>query len=149
MPDVIVDYDMSRRTFAVIHQEEVINLSHDTKYWSNNEERSRNELLGIPLKKERYIQINEVQRWSDFAEIYSCEEKEVISHDGARIPITILFSRKAHKKDQSPGILHGYGAYGEVLDKSWCGDRLSLLDRGWLIAFADVRYNFLLLLVGF
>ncbi|XP_009761516.1 uncharacterized protein [Nicotiana sylvestris] len=139
MPDVIVDYDMSRRMFSVIHQEEVIDVSHDTKCHSNNEERSRNELLGIPLKKERYIQINEVQRWSDFAEIYSCEEKEVISHDGARIPITILFSRKAHKKDQSPGILHGYGAYGEVLDKSWCGDRLSLLDRGWLIAFADVR----------
>ncbi|MCD7467948.1 hypothetical protein HAX54_005659 [Datura stramonium] len=139
MPDVIVDYDMSRRTFSVIQQEEVINVSHNTKYHSNNGQRSRNEFLGIPLKKEHNIQNNEVQRWSDFAEIYSCQEKEVISHDGERIPLTILFSRKAHKKGQSPGLLHGYGAYGEVLDKSWCVDRLSLLDRGWVIAFADVR----------
>ncbi|WMV28034.1 hypothetical protein MTR67_021419 [Solanum verrucosum] len=139
MPDVIVDYDMSRRTFSVIHQEEVINVSHNTKYHSNNGERSRNEFLGTPLKKEHKIQNNGVHRWSDFAEIYSCQEKEVISHDGERIPLTILFSRKAHKKGQSPGLLHGYGAYGEVLDKSWCVDRLSLLDRGWLIAFADVR----------
>ncbi|XP_059317125.1 uncharacterized protein LOC132067806 isoform X2 [Lycium ferocissimum] len=135
MPDVLVDYDMSRRTFSVIQQEEVINVRDNKKYHSSNGERSRNELLGIPLKKEH----NEVQRWSDFAEIYSCEEKEVISHDGVRIPITILFSRKAHKKGQSPGLLQGYGAYGEMLDKSWCGDRLSLLDRGWVIAFADVR----------
>lgn len=145
MPDVIVDYDMSRRTFSVIQQEEVINISHNTKYHSNNGERSRNEFLGTPLQKEHNIQNNEVHRWSDFAEIYSCQEKEVISNDGERIPITILFSRKAHKKGQSPGLLHGYGAYGEVLDKSWCVDRLSLLDRGWLIAFADVRYNSLLL----
>ncbi|PHT67577.1 hypothetical protein T459_27064 [Capsicum annuum] len=139
MPDAIVDYDMSRRTFSVIQQEEVINISHKTKYHSNNGERSRNELLGTTSKKEDNIQNNEVQRWSDFAEIYSCQEKEVISHDGERIPITILFSHKAHKKGQSPGLLHGYGAYGEMLDKSWCSDRLSLLDRGWVIAFADVR----------
>ncbi|CAN4122009.1 unnamed protein product [Withania somnifera] len=137
MPDVIVDYDMSRRMFSVIQQEEVINVSHNTKYRSNNGERSRNEFLDTPLKKEHNIQNIQVQKWSDFAEIYSCQEKEVISHDGARIPITILFSRKAHKKGQSPGFLHGCGAYGEVLDKSWCADRLSLLDRGWVIA--DVR----------
>ncbi|KAK9266772.1 hypothetical protein L1049_012660 [Liquidambar formosana] len=37
------------------------------------------------------------------------------------------------------GLLHGYGAYGEALDKSWCADRLSLLDRGWVVAYADVR----------
>ncbi|PHU17747.1 hypothetical protein BC332_13442 [Capsicum chinense] len=58
-PDDIVDYDMSRRTLSVIQQEEVINISHMTKYHSNNEERSRNELLGTPLKKEDNIQNNE------------------------------------------------------------------------------------------
>ncbi|PHT81566.1 hypothetical protein T459_14581 [Capsicum annuum] len=73
------------------------------------------------------------------------EEKEVISDDGERIPITILFSHKAHKKGQSPRLLHGYGAYGEILDKSLCNDHLSLLDRGWVIAFADVRYFYKIL----
>ncbi|KAF3647209.1 putative pre-mRNA-processing factor 6-like, partial [Capsicum annuum] len=120
-------------------QEEVINIYHKTKYHSNNEERSINELLGTLLKKEENIQNNEAQRWRDFAKIYSCQEKEVISDDGERIPITILFSHKAHKKGQSPRLLHGYGAYGEILDKSLCNDHLSLLDRGWVIAFADVR----------
>ncbi|PHT48195.1 hypothetical protein CQW23_12403 [Capsicum baccatum] len=109
------------------------------------EERSINELLGTLLKKEENIQNNEAQRWRDFAKIYSWQEKEVISDDGERIPITILFSHKAHKKGQSPRLLHGYGAYGEILDKSWCNDHLSLLDRGWVIAFADVRYFYKIL----
>ncbi|KAG8057115.1 hypothetical protein GUJ93_ZPchr0002g25142 [Zizania palustris] len=46
---------------------------------------------------------------------------------------------EAHRHGESPGILYGYGAYGEDLDKSWCSDRLSLLARGWVVAFADVR----------
>ncbi|GKD90043.1 protease 2-like protein isoform X1, partial [Tanacetum coccineum] len=40
---------------------------------------------------------------------------------------------------QSCGIIHGYGSYEEVLDKSWSAKRLSLLDRNWVVAFADVR----------
>ncbi|KAG9133530.1 hypothetical protein Leryth_019451, partial [Lithospermum erythrorhizon] len=70
---------------------------------------------------------------------YCCSKEEVISRDGSMIPLTILYSRKTHRKGKSPGLLHGYGAYGEVLDKSWSSERLSLLDRGWAIAFADVR----------
>lgn len=113
-PDILVDYDMSRRTFSIVQQEDVRNISAD-------------------------IQDNGSLGWKDFSEKYSCDEKEVVTHDGVRIPMTILFSRTAYQIGQSPGLLHGYGAYGEVLDKSWCPDRLSLLDRGWLLAYADVR----------
>lgn len=110
MPDLIVDYDMSRRTFSIVHQEKVLGISS-----------------------------NEEHEWLNVSETYSCERKEVISHDGTIIPLTILYSHKAHKRGESCGILHGYGSYGEVLDKSWCSERLSLLDRGWVVAFADVR----------
>lgn len=82
---------------------------------------------------------NESVWWKDYSEKYYCTTKEVISHDGVRIPMTILYSRAAYREGQSPGLLHGYGAYGDDLDKSWCPDQLSLLDRGWLLAFADVR----------
>lgn len=115
MPDLIVDYDMSKRTFSVVHQEEV---------------------LGISSKSQK----NDIREWMNFSDSYLCERKEVISHDGTIVPLTILYSRGAHKTGQSPGVIHGYGSYGEVLDKSWCAERLSLLDRGWVVAFADVRY---------
>lgn len=130
MPDVIVDYDMSRKGFSIVHQDEVKGVSFKLDL---------NQSFGLKHDKEENVQYSELQRWKDFSHAYHCETKEVISHDGARVPLTILYSRTAWQKGQSPGILQGYGAYGEVLDKSWCSNRLSLLDRGWVVAFADVR----------
>ncbi|XP_076953603.1 uncharacterized protein LOC143627727 [Bidens hawaiensis] len=114
MPDLVVDYDMSARTFTIVHQEDVLNVSSK------------------PHK-------TEANEWINVSSSYFCERKEVVSHDGTIVPLTILYSREAHKMGRSPGIIHGYGSYGEVLEKSWCAERLSLLDRGWVVAFADVR----------
>ncbi|KAF3431635.1 hypothetical protein FNV43_RR26366 [Rhamnella rubrinervis] len=130
MPDVVVDYDMSRKTFSIVQQEEVKGVACELDL---------NQCLGIKHDVEENVQCNEQQRWKDFSNAYCCERKEVISHDGVRVPLTILYSQTAWRKGQAPGILQGYGAYGEVLDKSWCSNRLSLLDRGWVVAFADVR----------
>ncbi|KAK6281029.1 hypothetical protein POUND7_014854 [Theobroma cacao] len=137
VPDVIVDYDMSRRIFSIVQQEEVLGVSSNAQSCSSGYELDTQQHLD--RKKGENNQNIELQRWKDFSDTYCCERKEVISHDGVRVPLTILYSQKAWKSDQSPGILQGYGAYGEVLDKSWCVDRLSLLDRGWVVAFADVR----------
>lgn len=131
MPDVIVDYDLSRHLYLIVQQDEVQNVSDnlpayklDTVFSQNNEES---------------IQNFESQRWTDFSSAYHCERKEVVSHDGVRIPLTILYSQKSWQKNLCPGVLHGYGAYGETLEKSWRADHMSLLDRGWVLAFADVR----------
>ncbi|KAF7132255.1 hypothetical protein RHSIM_Rhsim09G0121800 [Rhododendron simsii] len=139
MPDVIVDYDMSRRTFSIVHQEDVLGVSAAIESSSQTFDREVDELPEASEDKEKDIQNCEVCPWKDFSDSYLCETKEVLSHDGVVVPLTILYSKKSHLKDQSPGILLGYGAYGEALDKSWCSDRLSLLDRGWVVAFADVR----------
>ncbi|KAL1569852.1 dipeptidyl aminopeptidase BI [Salvia divinorum] len=144
IPDFTVDYDMSTRTFSIAHQEDVRNISADIqgdgsvgwKEWKDIYEKySRNEeeVTTIDMHKHGSVW------WKDYSEKYYCTMKEVISHDGVRIPMTILHSRAAYREGQSPGLLHGYGAYGDDLDKSWCPDQLSLLDRGWLLAFADVR----------
>lgn len=134
MPDVIADYDMSRRMYSIVQQEEVRAVSGnipcspayvlDTIHSQSDEES---------------VQNFKSQGWKDFSDAYCCERKEVASNDGVRVPLTILYSQKSWQKGQSPGLLQGYGAYGEVLDKSWCAERLSLLDRGWVVAFADVR----------
>ncbi|GMP93704.1 hypothetical protein CsSME_00043425 [Camellia sinensis var. sinensis] len=141
MPDVIVDYDMSRRTFSIVQQEEVLGVSATTTTgsFSQTSDREVNEHLDTSKDKEKFIQNTEMWTCKDFSDAYLCERKEVLSHDGVSVPLTILYSKNTHQTDQSPGLLLGYGAYGEVLDKSWCADRLSLLDRGWVVAFADVR----------
>ncbi|TYH96527.1 hypothetical protein ES332_A12G183400v1 [Gossypium tomentosum] len=137
IPDVIIDYDMARRTFSIVQQEEVLGAPSNARSRSSGYELDTLQHRGI--EKDAKDKNVELERWKDFSSTYCCERKEVISHDGIQVPLTILYSPKAWKSSQSPGILHGYGAYGEVLDKSWRADRLSLLDRGWVIAFADVR----------
>ncbi|KAK9162534.1 hypothetical protein Syun_003436 [Stephania yunnanensis] len=130
LPDVVIDYDMSKKKFYVLQQEEVVGVDIDVKYM---------ELLNAKAIVGLHFDDAKVQKLKDLSNTLTCERKEVISHDGVLIPLTILFSTKAHKKGHSPGILLGYGCYGEVLDKSWCAERLSLLERGWVVAFADVR----------
>lgn len=125
---------MRMRTFAILHQEEVTGLSSNlcTVGLQSN-------ITGI---QQNLQLIEDSQSWSDLSKLFSCERVQVISHDGVSVPLVILYSREAHRRGESPGILYGYGAYGEDLDKSWCSDRLSLLARGWVVAFADVRYSF-------
>ncbi|XP_057996268.1 uncharacterized protein LOC110643906 [Hevea brasiliensis] len=139
MPDVIVDYDMSRQTFSIVQQEEVRELSGDHGRHLPAHKQDTPEYLDTQNGEDKNYHNVELRRWKDFSDAYCCERKEAISHDGVRVPLTILYSRKAWQRGLSPGLLQGYGAYGEVLDKAWCPDRLSLLDRGWVMAFADVR----------
>ena len=132
MPDIIVDYDMSRRRFSIVQQEEVkgVPCEQDTE-----------QIFDLKHDTDENIEHSNMHRWKDFSNAYCCETKEVVSYDGTRVPLTIFYSRTAWQKGCSPGLLEGYGAYGEVLDKSWCTNRLSLLDRGWVVAFADVRWS--------
>lgn len=131
IPDLTVDYDMRKRTFTILHQEEITSLSANlgTVGLQSN----------VSSIQQNLQLVENSQSWSDLSKLFSCKRIEVVSHDGVLIPLVILYSREAHRHGESPGILYGYGAYGEDLDKSWCSERLSLLSRGWVLAFADVR----------
>lgn len=137
MPDVVVDYDISRKSCTIVHQEVVTDIYPRVQCSGNI--KIPDEILDTPIEDKKSGLQNEAREVVEFSSTYSCEKKEAISHDGVRVPLTILWSKKVHKEGQSPGLLHVYGAYGEVLDKSWCSNCLSLLDRGWVIAYADVR----------
>lgn len=139
MPDVIVDYDMLRQNFSTVHQEEMRCTSWDTESCSQTDGENTVKNVEVEKRPDEHTADAESISWEDFTDAYSCESFGVNSHDGFEVPLTIVYSRALWKRSQSPGLLLGYGAYGEVLDTSWALERLSLLDRGWLIAFADVR----------
>lgn len=139
MPDLIVDYDLLRRTFSIVHQEEVLCASFPSGSSSSDDVQKPVYPLSSKDMKDMGIMEFEMHRWKEVSDSYCCERREVTSHDGVKVPLTILYSREAWRQGQSPGLLHVYGAYGEVLDMSWCPNRLTLLDRGWLLGFADVR----------
>lgn len=70
---------------------------------------------------------------------YRCERVMVKSHDGARVPLTLLSLRS--RKPGGPGYLYGYGSYGYSLPDSFGMMRsaLSLVDRDFVYAIAHVR----------
>ena len=59
------------------------------------------------------------------------------SHDGKKIPISILKLKKT--KQNAPTLLYGYGAYGLSMTPSFSVARLSLVDRGMIFAIAHIR----------
>ena len=61
------------------------------------------------------------------------------SHDGVRVPITLLHKRGLTLDGSAPMLLYGYGAYGSSMPASFGANRLSLVDRGFVYAIAHIR----------
>jgi oligopeptidase B len=71
--------------------------------------------------------------------MYTMERVFAQAADGARIPISLVYKKGVPRDGSHPLLLHGYGAYGISLLLDFVPDRLSLLDRGVICAFAHVR----------
>ena len=61
------------------------------------------------------------------------------SHDGAKVPVSILHRRDLERDGKAPLLLYGYGSYGIAMPASFSANRLSLVDRGFVYAIAHVR----------
>lgn len=62
------------------------------------------------------------------------------SRDGLRVPVTVAWRVDRVRRDgTAPLLIEGYGAYGDAFDPEFQSHRLSLLDRGFVVAIAHVR----------
>ena len=59
--------------------------------------------------------------------------------DGTAIPLSVVARREVTADGTAPGYLYGYGSYEMSIDPSFVPTRLSLLDRGLVLAIAHVR----------
>lgn len=138
MPDAVVDYDLLNGKWTIVQQQNLLYERTRVLYGSAS---SVNSSQKLSVSKNFSGNVAEDDSaWNDLSEYYACEEYDVPSYDGDLVPLTILYSRHMKKKGENPGLLHGHGAYGEILDKRWRNELKSLLDRGWVIAYADVRF---------
>jgi oligopeptidase B len=74
------------------------------------------------------------------AELYASERLWFPATDGTKVPISLIYRRDSfHKDGKSPLYVYGYGSYGYALPLGFSPARLSLLDRGIVIAYAHIR----------
>jgi oligopeptidase B len=70
---------------------------------------------------------------------YQSEHLELTARDGAKVPVTLVYRKDQFQRGENPLYLEGYGAYGLNIDAHFRPEQLSLLDRGFVCAFAHIR----------
>ena len=70
---------------------------------------------------------------------YITERIEAESHDGRKIPITLLRQKNSKQNGKSKVLLYAYGAYKHSIDATFSASRFCLVDRGLIFGIAHVR----------
>ncbi|MCZ4279230.1 S9 family peptidase [Kiloniella laminariae] len=61
------------------------------------------------------------------------------SHDGALVPISILYRKDTELAGEAPLLLYAYGSYGNAIPAGFQRNSFSLVDRGFVYAIAHIR----------
>lgn len=73
------------------------------------------------------------------AEKYVAERVMIESHDGVKVPVSILRKKDFHFDSSSGLLIYGYGSYGATMEPWFHSDIFSLVDRGFVYAIAHIR----------
>ena len=70
---------------------------------------------------------------------YVTERTFATARDGKKIPVSIVYKKGTKKDGTHPLLLTGYGSYGATSYATFSSNRLSLLNRGFVVAIAHIR----------
>jgi oligopeptidase B len=71
--------------------------------------------------------------------LYRSERVFASAPDGTAIPVSIVYRADMKREGANPLYVYGYGSYGYALPVGFNSNRLSLLDRGFVLAYAHIR----------
>ena len=71
--------------------------------------------------------------------LYASERIHATAADGVQVPISIVYRKDRREPGKNPLYVYGYGSYGYSLPLGFSSNRLSLLDRGVVMAYAHIR----------
>jgi oligopeptidase B len=71
--------------------------------------------------------------------LYASERIRAKAADGVEVPISIVYRKDKREIGKNPLYVYGYGSYGYALPLGFSSNRLSLLDRGIVMAYAHIR----------
>ncbi|MGH7720503.1 MAG: S9 family peptidase [Gemmatimonadaceae bacterium] len=70
---------------------------------------------------------------------YTSERLYARARDGTRVPVSLVYRKDVGRDGSAPMLLGAYGSYGASYPVSFNSNRLSLLDRGFVVAIAHIR----------
>jgi len=71
---------------------------------------------------------------------YASERVWITAGDSVRVPVSVVYRRDSFQRNgANPLYVYGYGSYGYPLPVGFSPTRLSLLDRGVVMAYAHIR----------
>jgi len=72
-------------------------------------------------------------------ELYRSERLFATAEDGVKVPVSLVYRKDLKGEGTNPLHVYGYGSYGYSLPIGFNSNRLSLLDRGFVMAYAHIR----------
>jgi oligopeptidase B len=71
--------------------------------------------------------------------LYASERVHATASDGVQVPVSLVYRKDKRELGRNPLYVYGYGSYGYALPLGFSSNRLSLLDRGVVMAYAHIR----------
>ena len=71
--------------------------------------------------------------------LYQSERIQATAPDGVQVPVSIVYRKDKRTPGRNPLYVYGYGSYGYALPLGFNSNRLALLDRGVVLAYAHIR----------
>ena len=71
--------------------------------------------------------------------LYASERLFATATDGTSVPVSLVYRKDTKGQGTNPLYIYGYGSYGYALPVGFNSNRLSLLDRGFVLAYAHIR----------
>jgi oligopeptidase B len=71
--------------------------------------------------------------------LYASERIHATAADGVQVPVSLVYRKDKREAGRNPLYVYGYGSYGYSLPLGFSSNRLSLLDRGVVLAYAHIR----------
>jgi len=72
-------------------------------------------------------------------ELYASERVFATAEDGVKVPVSLVYRKDKRAAGRNALYVYGYGSYGYSLPIGFNANRLSLLDRGVVMAYAHIR----------
>ena len=103
--------------------------------WTSSSERYRYIAEGNEFKREQMSSIIEYPEYEDLV----VEELMVPSHDGVKVPLSLIYKKGLKKNGKNPLMLRGYGAYGISIDPGFGPSTLLWTYKGWNTCYCSCK----------